>query len=76
VCGHDEAKAFSIFAALIHRLPADFYAEAPPLRGFQVELATLTALLDHHYPDLLDAADGALREALPLIVCKVTHVAT
>ena len=70
VAGHDEAKAFSLFVALVHRLPTDFYAETPPLRGFQVELSTLTTLLDDMMPTLLNAADGALREALPLVACK------
>ena len=42
VAGGDEASAFTLFVALIDRLPIDFYAESPPLRGFQVELETLT----------------------------------
>lgn len=70
VAAGDEEGAFAIFVALMQRLPADFYAEAPPLRGFQVEVATLTALLEEHLPGLLTLADGALLEALPLIACK------
>ena len=70
VASHDEPDAFAIFVALVHRLPADFFAEAPPLRGFQAELATLTALLEARSPQLLEAADGAVREALPLAACK------
>ena len=70
VANHKEADAFAIFVALVHRLPPDFFAEVPPLRGFQAELATLTALLEARLPALLEVADGAIREALPLVACK------
>ena len=70
VSGNDEPIAFAIFVALVQRLPQDFYAEAPPLRGFQIELTALTTLLEHRAPHFVDAGEGAVREALPLVVCK------
>ena len=70
VVAGNEADAFALFVALVHRLPPDFFAEAPPLRGFQVELACLTTLIEERHPLLLEAADGAVREALPLCCCK------
>ena len=41
VVEHDENAAFRLFAALLGRLPPDFYAEQPPLRGFTVEVDAL-----------------------------------
>ena len=38
ICGHDEEAAFLIFAALITRLPADFFSASPPLQGFHIEV--------------------------------------
>ena len=40
------------------------------LRGFQIELTALTTLLEHRAPHFVDAGEGAVREALPLVVCK------
>ena len=70
VAGHDESTAFNLFVGLIERLPPEFYAEAPPLRGFQVEVQILMTVLEARCGKLLGAADGAAREALPLIACK------
>ena len=62
VADHDEATAFAIFVALVHRLPPDFFAEAPPLRGFQVELGALTSLLEERMPRLLEARGRGARQ--------------
>ena len=51
VVERDENAAFRLFAALLGRLPPDFYAEQPPLRGFTVEVDALLHLLErrrHH----------------------------
>ena len=70
VAGHDEPTALLLFAGLIARLPPDFYAESPPLRGFQVEVAAIFALLEDRGAELLDLSDGVVREVLPLVACK------
>ena len=62
----DEASALTLFAALISRLPADFYSDRPPLRGFHVESTTLSRLVADCSPCLLvDGSESMLGMLLP-----------
>ena len=72
VVEHDENAAFRLFAALLGRLPPDFYAEQPPLRGFTVEVDALLHLLERRLPSLGLTADALERvgEAMPLVLAK------
>ena len=63
---HNEAEAFELFVALLHQLPADFYSERPPLRGFQVEVGALVGLAQDLLPELCAVSGGVVLEALPL----------
>ena len=76
VAGHDEAAAFAALAALIHRLPLDFFAEAdaegsgPAYRGFQVECGVMLQRAAAAHPRLMRAAGGAVGRALPLAATR------
>jgi len=67
VC-NNVAESFTLFTALITRLPAYFYDEA--LSGFQVEVEALLLLLEDK-STLLDGDGGQfLRMALPTVLCE------
>lgn len=69
VAGHDEGDALVIFAAIVARLPDDFYDET--LSGFQVEVAALLLLLQDRTA-LADDEDEAmmLRQSLPAVATQ------
>ena len=51
VCDNCVAEAFLLFVALMECVPLeDFYAERPPLRGFQIEVEVLLVLLEERQP--------------------------
>ena len=67
VCDNCVEEAFEIFVALMDCVPLeDFYAERPPLRGFQIEVEVLLVLLEERQPTLLSNphVGALLREAV------------
>ncbi|KAL1528310.1 hypothetical protein AB1Y20_009666 [Prymnesium parvum] len=72
VCDGDVEEAFSFFVAIMGSVPlVDFYAEHPPLRGFQIEVEVLLMLLEERHPVLLanSHVGTLLREAVRMAAC-------
>ena len=69
VAGHDEGDALVIFAAIVARLPDDFFDET--LSGFQVEVAALLLLLQDRTSLADDEAEATMmRQSLPAVATQ------